>query len=103
MNLERGRVKGERIVRVPIGIWDKGYWGRGLGKEAVRRLMQYAFDDPGVDRFCAMDVKEENTRSGRCGPVADCVSMSHMHGQQLDMFDGGLQATSRIGGLARSE
>lgn len=29
MNLERGRVKGERIVRVPIGIWDKGYWGKG--------------------------------------------------------------------------
>ena len=63
MNLERGRVKGERIVRVPIGIWDKGYWGRGLGKEAVRRLMQYAFDDLGADRFCAMDVKEENVRS----------------------------------------
>ena len=63
MNLERGRVKGERIVRVPIGIWDKGYWGKGLGKEAVRRLMQYAFDDLGVDRFCAMDVKEENVQS----------------------------------------
>ncbi len=60
MNLERGRVKGERIVRVPIGIWDKGYWGRGLGKEAVRRSMQYAFDDLGVDRFCAMDVEQEN-------------------------------------------
>lgn len=63
MNLERGRVAGEKIVRCPIGIWDKELWGQGLGKEAVRRLMRFAFDELEVDRFCAMDVESINTRS----------------------------------------
>src|SRR5437762_13631436 len=32
MILDRAQVRsGERAVRVPIGIWDKGLWGRGLG------------------------------------------------------------------------
>ena len=71
MNLERGRVAGEKIVRCPIGIWDKQLWGQGLGKEAVLRLMRFAFDELDVDRFCAMDVERNNTRSralwDRCG------------------------------------
>ncbi|MDE0658525.1 MAG: GNAT family N-acetyltransferase [Gammaproteobacteria bacterium] len=71
MNLERGRIAGEKIVRCPIGIWDKALWRQGLGKEAIRRMMRFAFDELAVDRFCAMDVERNNKRSralwGACG------------------------------------
>ena len=63
MNLPRAQVAGEKVVRSPIGIWDKHYWGKGLGKEVVLCLMGYAFLDLAVDRFCAMDVSTENARS----------------------------------------
>lgn len=63
MNLERGLVAGETVVRCPIGIWDRTLWGQGLAKEAVRRLMQFAFEELEVDRFCAMDVMAYNARS----------------------------------------
>lgn len=63
MNLERGLVAGEAVVRCPIGIWDKTLWGQGLAKEAVRRLMRFAFEQLEVDRFCAMDVMAYNARS----------------------------------------
>lgn len=64
MNLDRADVKeGEKVTRLPIGIWDKRRWGKGYGKEIVQRLMAYAFEDLEVDRFCAMDVKITNVRS----------------------------------------
>lgn len=63
MNLPRVQVKGEKVVRSPIGIWDKHYWRKGLGKEVVHCLMGYAFLDLAVDRFCAMDVSSDNARS----------------------------------------
>lgn len=65
MNLERGKVPGEKVMRLPIGIWDKTLWGRGYAKEVVHRLMGHAFEDLGVDRFCAMDVDTTNLRSQR--------------------------------------
>ena len=63
MNLERGKIMGEKVMRLPIGIWDKSLWGRGYGKEVVRCLMAYAFEDLGIDRFCPMDVSADNVRS----------------------------------------
>jgi RimJ/RimL family protein N-acetyltransferase len=64
MNLDRANVEpGEKVTRLPIGIWDKRLWGRGYGSEVVRRLIAYAFEVLEVDRFCAMDVKVTNTRS----------------------------------------
>ena len=63
MNLSRAQVEGDKVVRSPIGIWDKRLWGRGLGKEVIHRLMDYAFLELGVDRFCAMDVSSDNPRS----------------------------------------
>jgi RimJ/RimL family protein N-acetyltransferase len=50
-------------MRLPIGIWDKSLWGKGYGKEVVQCLMAYAFEELGIDRFCAMDVHAENERS----------------------------------------
>ncbi|MDE2699961.1 MAG: GNAT family protein, partial [Gemmatimonadota bacterium] len=35
----------------------------GYGKEVVRRLMAYAFEDLEINRFCAMDVHADNERS----------------------------------------
>ncbi|MCE2440255.1 MAG: GNAT family N-acetyltransferase [Candidatus Latescibacteria bacterium] len=63
MNLKRGEVPGEKVMRMPIGIWDKSLWGRGYGKEAVRCLMAYAFEELRIDRFCPMDVRTGNARS----------------------------------------
>lgn len=66
MNLERAGVKpGEIVFRVPIGIWDKRFWGRGLGGEAIDRLLEFAFVDQHANRVCAMDVKLTNLRSQR--------------------------------------
>ena len=50
-------------MRIPIGIWDKALWGKGYGKEVVRCLMAFAFEELGIDRLCAMDVSAGNFRS----------------------------------------
>ena len=63
MNLERAKIAGEKIMRLPIGIWDKTLWGKGYGKEVVRCLMGYAFEKLGIDRFCPVDVCANNARS----------------------------------------
>ena len=63
MNLDRAKVEGEKVMRLPIGIWDRSLWGRGYGKEVVHRLMAYAFDELGVDRLCPVDVAADNARS----------------------------------------
>ncbi len=65
MNLERAKIEGEKVMRLPIGIWDKTLWGKGYGKEIVRRLMAHAFEKLKIDRFCAMDVRADNARSKR--------------------------------------
>ncbi|MCY3721188.1 MAG: GNAT family N-acetyltransferase [Candidatus Poribacteria bacterium] len=63
MNLERGEIEGEKVMRLPIGIWDKTLWGKGYGKEVGRCLVAHAFEKLGIDRFCPMDVDVDNARS----------------------------------------
>ena len=64
MNLERAAVRpGERVFRVPLGIWDKTLWGRGLGGEVLDRLLRFAFAECAADRVCAMSVGRTNQRS----------------------------------------
>lgn len=63
MNLERGEIEGEKVMRLPIGIWDKTLWGKGYGKEVVQCLVAHAFEKLGIDRFCPMDVDVDNARS----------------------------------------
>ena len=65
MNLERAKVEGEKVMRLPIGIWDKTLWGKGYGKEVVQCLMAHAFEKLGIDRFCPVDVRTDNPRSKR--------------------------------------
>ena len=63
MNLERAKIKGEKIMRLPIAIWDKTLWDKGYGKEVVQCLMAHAFEKLGIDRFCPVDVPADNVRS----------------------------------------
>ena len=63
MNLDRAKIEGEKIMRLPIGIWDKTLWGKGYGKEIVRCLMAHAFEKLEIDRFCPVDVPVDNIRS----------------------------------------
>ena len=63
MNLERGLQPGERVMRLPIGLWDKSLWGKGLGGEILDAGMRYAFETLRVDRLCAMGVLTDNARS----------------------------------------
>ena len=63
MNLDRAKIEGEKVMRLPIGIWDKTLWGKGYGKEVVRCLMARAFEKLGIDRFCPVDVRADNARS----------------------------------------
>ena len=77
MNLERGRVKGEGIVRVPIGI---GTRDTGEGS--------WQGSSPAADAICLRRSRRrpllrdgrrarERPGPGRCEPVADCVSHGH--------------------------
>lgn len=63
MNLERAKIEEEKIMRLPIAIWDKTLWGKGYGKEIVRCLMAHAFEKLEIDRFCPVDVPADNVRS----------------------------------------
>jgi len=63
MNLERAKVEGEKVMRSPIGIWDKTLWGKGYGKEVIRCLMAHAFEKLRIDRFCPVGVNIDNLRS----------------------------------------
>ena len=61
--LRTGKITDEKVMRSPIGIWDKTLWGKGYGKEVVRCLMAHAFEKLGIDRFCPVDVDADNVRS----------------------------------------
>ena len=64
MNLERANVKpGEKVMRTPIMLGLKSYWGKGYGKDVISSLMQYAFLELKIDRLCAMGVSSFNERS----------------------------------------
>lgn len=63
MNLDRAKIPGEQVMRLPIGIWDKTLWGQGYGREVVRCLMAHAFERLRIDRCCPMDVRADNPRA----------------------------------------
>jgi RimJ/RimL family protein N-acetyltransferase len=64
MNLSRAEVKpGEKVMRTPLGIWDKTLWCMGYGKEMLQCVMEFAFENLCVDRLCGMDVAKDNLAS----------------------------------------
>ena len=85
MNLERAKVAGEKVMRLPIEIWDKTLWGKGYGKEVVQCLMAHAFEVLGIDRFCPVDVGTDNARSkGLWESLGLTVSREVDDGKTLD-------------------
>jgi RimJ/RimL family protein N-acetyltransferase len=55
----------DRKARLAIGIFDRRFWSRGYGTEAVRLLLRYAFDDLGLHRV-DLRVLAYNARAIRC-------------------------------------
>ena len=84
MNLERAKVASEKIMRLPIGIWDKSLWGKGYGSEVVQVLMAYAFDELEIDRFCPVDVAIDNIRSQTLWRFA--IILSELNGTAHDSY-----------------
>ncbi len=48
-----------------IVICEKGFWGRGYGTEAIRKVLRYAFAELGLRRV-DLHVDEDNARGIRC-------------------------------------
>ncbi len=67
MNLARISEKhpGLDVRRVDIVIGEKGLWGRGLGTEAVRLLVDFGFKREGADVIFACDIADYNDGSLR--------------------------------------
>ncbi len=63
-----------RNARLRMGIYDRRFWSRGYGREAVRRILQHTFDDLNLHRV-ALRVAAYNVRAIRsyasCGFVVE--------------------------------
>lgn len=53
-----------RNGRLRMGIYDRRFWSRGYGREAVRRILQHTFDDLHLHRI-ALRVAAYNVRAIR--------------------------------------
>lgn len=86
MNLMRAAVlPGERVMRLPLGIWDKSCWSRGYGKEMVIVATDFAFESIGVDRMCAMDVHPTNWRSRKLFESCGFVVVRELNDGTVDL------------------
>lgn len=55
----------DKRARLAIGLYDPAKLGSGLGRDAIRTLMSYAFGNLGLHRL-SLRVVAYNTRSIRC-------------------------------------
>lgn len=55
----------DRKARLAVGIFDRRFWSRGYGTEAIRLLLRYAFDDLKLHRV-ELRVLAINARAIRC-------------------------------------
>lgn len=66
----------DRRARLAIGIFDRRFWSRGYGTEAIRLLLRYGFDELRLHRI-DLRVLDYNTRAIRayekCGFVREGV------------------------------
>ena len=65
MNLERilDKMPGKDLRRIDIMIGEKESWGKGLGTEAVRMLVEFGFEKERTDAIFGCDVGDYNVRS----------------------------------------
>lgn len=61
-----------RRARYAIGIFDASYWGQGLGTEAMRLVLAFAFDDLGLHRV-DLRVLGYNRRAIACYAICGFV------------------------------
>jgi RimJ/RimL family protein N-acetyltransferase len=72
-----------------LGYWiGPEHWGRGYGTEAVRRVIQFAFEEKFVNKVWAQH-KAKNIASGRlmekCGMKTEGIMREHFKGE--DSFE----------------
>ena len=69
-----------RRAEVGIGIFDRQYWGKGYGTEAMRLVLDYAFGELKLNRV-ELTADEENVRAIRsyekCGFVREGLLREH--------------------------
>lgn len=67
MNLERilQRYPDSRCHRIDLMIGEKEYWGRGLGSEVVKILVQFAFTEQASNFVFGCDIADYNWGSQR--------------------------------------
>lgn len=81
-----------RSCELGIVIGDRGYWGRGYGREAVRLLVDYAFRHRNLHKV-RLNVTADNERAIRsyrsCGFVEDGRLRDHVwvDGRYKDMIE----------------
>ena len=65
MNLERilKKLPGKDLRRIDIMIGEKEFWGKGIGTEAVRILVDFGFAEERADAIFGCGVVESNVRS----------------------------------------
>lgn len=51
-----------RSAEIRIIIGEKDYWGKGIGPEAIRLMMEYAFEKLNLERLC-LGVTDKNERA----------------------------------------
>lgn len=65
---------GTHTARYAVGIFNRAYWGRGIGTEATRLILQFGFEQLGLHRI-ELRVVEYNQRAIRsyekCGFVRE--------------------------------
>ena len=67
MNLDRilRHHPGQNVRRIDLAIGEKALWGRGIGTEVLRMLVDFGFDEEGVDVIFGCDIADYNPRSLR--------------------------------------
>ena len=81
----------QRRAEMHMAIGEKDTWGQGYAMPAVRRLLQYAFEDLGLRRVY-LTPDADNARAIRafekCGFVREGLLREHRlrHGQPTDML-----------------
>ncbi len=63
-----------------IEIGDRGYWGQGYGRDAVRLLLTYAFEHMNMNRVW-LNTHSENERAIRCYKACGFVEEGRLRQQ----------------------
>ena len=65
MNLERilKAHPGMDCRRIDLMIGEKGFWGQGIGTQAIELLTSFGFEEEGADAIFGCDVADYNPRS----------------------------------------